>query len=81
MSAETYQADTNQHDPLCPARNYGSAWEPEMCVCDVISKVRTDERDKAGQRAFDYAIAKLFTGMETADWIDGIVAAARGEAS
>jgi hypothetical protein len=46
-----------------------------------MAKARADERDKAGQRAFNYSIDKLFTGMETADWIDGIVAAARGEAS
>jgi hypothetical protein len=69
------------HDPFCPARNHSTTWEPEMCVCDLIAKARADERDKAGQRAFNYSIDKLFTGMETADWIDGIVAAAYGEAS
>jgi len=65
------------HDSLC-------RYSPDLgiyCLCPMIAKVRADERKQAGQRALDYSIAKLFTGMETADWIDGIIAAARGEES
>ena len=75
------RAETNSimtHDPLCTMH------EPQTDAtwchdCRLIAKVRADERKQAGQRALDYSITKLFTGMETADWIDGIVAAARGE--
>jgi hypothetical protein len=27
---------------FCP-----KSWEPEMCICDVIAKVRADEREQA----------------------------------
>ena len=31
------------HDPLCLASDRPTAWEPEMCICDVIAKVRENE--------------------------------------
>jgi hypothetical protein len=38
------------HDPLCLAFDRPPSWEPEMCVCDLIDKVREDERERAGIR-------------------------------
>jgi len=35
------------HDSFCLATARSSSWEPEMCICDVIAKVREDERRKA----------------------------------
>ena len=37
MSEQTESA--SNHDPLCPARSRPAAWEPEMCVCDIITEV------------------------------------------
>ena len=37
MSEQTESA--SNHDTLCPARNRPAAWEPEMCVCDIITEV------------------------------------------
>ena len=35
------------HDPMCLMAVFcPKSWEPEMCICDVIAKVRADERDK-----------------------------------
>jgi hypothetical protein len=35
------------HDPLCPAADKPPSWEPEMCACDLIAEVRSEERIKA----------------------------------
>ena len=42
------------HDPLCPQSDpYSLDWEPDQrhwsCHCDLIAKVRADERDQARQ--------------------------------
>ena len=76
MSAETYQADTNRHDPLCPALNRGAVWEPEMCVCDVIAKVRADEREKVLAEGPYFTTVVHDCCMELQD-----IKADRGEAS
>ena len=39
------------HDPLCPqATIYSGEWEPDQrhwsCHCDLIAKVRADERNR-----------------------------------
>lgn len=42
------------HDPLCIVSGMDTfrptSWEPEMCICDVIAKVRDDERQRASMR-------------------------------
>jgi hypothetical protein len=47
------------HDPLCPNKGYkhalpmtvsgGKVWRRECC-CDIIARVRADEREQAGMR-------------------------------
>ena len=73
------------HDSLCPVyKGSCCTWLEKcscQCMCDFITEIRSEEQNRAGQRAFDFAVRNLFESMETADWIDGIVAAARGEAS
>lgn len=46
MSASVSDEYVSAHDPLCLASGRPSAWEPEMCICDVIAQVREDERLK-----------------------------------
>ena len=41
------------HDPLCdyqPEYFDGSILWPERCTCDLITKVRNDEREKAARQ-------------------------------
>lgn len=38
-------ANSYTHDPMCLMAVFRpKSWEPEMCICDVIAKVRADER-------------------------------------
>ena len=34
------------HDPLCPM--WSKVWAGDVCDCDLIAKVRKDERERAG---------------------------------
>lgn len=42
---------TAVHDPLCVDMNQRNEWRyPVACACDLITRARADEREKARQR-------------------------------
>jgi hypothetical protein len=49
------------HDPLCPTHNCMDKSCAECCQCDLIAKVRADERAK-------YVLPDLPRGGEHVDW-------------
>lgn len=72
-----------EHDPLCnnqPEHFDGSILWPERCTCDLLAKVRADEREKAAQliaRMCDTNL-RLLTAPER-QVLDNAIAAVRGE--
>lgn len=65
----------SEHDPLCPARNRPASWEPEMCVCDIIAKVRADERERATEATRTALADAKWSNAVTVDWANGYIAA------
>ena len=83
------RAETNgimTHDPLCSNQSEyfdGSILWPARCECELIAKIRADEREKAAQRirsidqeSYDCNCMSAPNPMRLA-----CIAAARGEAS
>ena len=58
MSGTTYGTSVT-HDPLCPVNQYRGFPDPTglaaaaACRCDLITKVRQDEREQTWKRAAD----------------------------
>ena len=65
-----------EHDSLCdyqPEHFDGSILWPERCTCDLLAKVRADEREKAVQRVGE------MHGQRRIRSIARVIAAVRGE--
>lgn len=77
------------HDPLCPrpdcdygepdgeCMGYEDCWH--RCVCDVIARVRADERSKVERVIYRTCGHTKYVGCEPC-WHDVMVKAIRGEA-
>jgi len=52
MTAPVRSSPNTGHDPLCCG---GTCWEDCPCHCELIAKVRADERSKVAQRITDRA--------------------------
>ena len=66
------------HDPMCPqATIYSGEWEPDQrhwsCHCDLIAKVRADERGEDGKeddrKAERDKVAREILDSETFMWL------------
>ncbi len=68
------------HDPpgdYQPEYVEGGVLWPERCTCDLITKVRNDEREKAAQRV--ESCVNKFKARDFNDAVDACVAAVKGE--
>lgn len=69
------------HDPLCPI---AECCDDCYCQCNLIAKVREDERDNAWSSVAEIPAVELWDGVKTAWWIvkaDALaaIAAIKGE--
>ena len=54
------------HDPMCPSANCIDGNCSECCQCDLIAKVRADERDK-GQGSIDATLTLFSQDIRSLD--------------
>lgn len=68
----------NTHDPMCP---WGKVSEPIIgCACDLIARVRADERERAAERvAALLSFPALPYGRHRIDKAAAVAAARGGE--